>query len=199
MTVADQAQQLSNGANSRHQLYLQPSLRSHSDDPNVILLSWPKDQARRCELELRGIPRLLVVTHGVQLPKSVDPLEDWIRPPVEREELIARIRQLQARATARTTPVIDEFGVLRFANQWLSLSTLESRLMRALTSSMNGCVGRDALTRLAWPNKEDVTHNALNLHVLRLRRRIRPLGLEIRTVRRFGYLLEVTSRLESEP
>ncbi len=35
------------------------------------------------------------------------------------------------------------------------------------------------------------TRNALDVHVLRLRRRIAPLGLEIRTVRSRGYLMQV--------
>ena len=34
------------------------------------------------------------------------------------------------------------------------------------------------------------TRNALDVHVLRLRRRIAPLGLEIRTVRSRGYLMQ---------
>ena len=34
------------------------------------------------------------------------------------------------------------------------------------------------------------TRNALDVHVLRLRRRLAPLGLEIRTVRSRGYLLQ---------
>jgi DNA-binding response OmpR family regulator len=37
------------------------------------------------------------------------------------------------------------------------------------------------------------TRNALDVHVLRLRRRIAPLGLEIRTVRARGYLLQAAA------
>jgi DNA-binding response OmpR family regulator len=34
------------------------------------------------------------------------------------------------------------------------------------------------------------TRNALDVHMLRLRRRLEPLGLEVRTVRSRGYVLQ---------
>ena len=52
-------------------------------------------------------------------------------------------------------------------------------------------VSRDALARAGWPDGSP-GRNALDVHVLRLRRRLAPLGLAIRTVRSRGYLLEWT-------
>jgi DNA-binding response OmpR family regulator len=51
---------------------------------------------------------------------------------------------------------------------------------------------RDDLTRAGWP-VEAPGRNALDVHILRLRRRIDALGLSVRTVRSRGYLLESTS------
>jgi DNA-binding winged helix-turn-helix (wHTH) protein len=50
-------------------------------------------------------------------------------------------------------------------------------------------VSRDALSRAGWPQGAP-GRNALDVHVLRLRRRLGPVGLAIRTVRSRGYLLE---------
>ena len=50
-------------------------------------------------------------------------------------------------------------------------------------------VGRDVLARRAWPEGVP-TRNALDVHILRFRRRIAALGLELRTVRSRGYLLQ---------
>jgi DNA-binding response OmpR family regulator len=52
-------------------------------------------------------------------------------------------------------------------------------------------VSRDALARAGWPDGAP-GRNALDVHVLRLRRRLVPVGLVIRTVRSRGYLLEVS-------
>jgi DNA-binding winged helix-turn-helix (wHTH) protein len=51
-------------------------------------------------------------------------------------------------------------------------------------------VSRDALTKAGWPTGI-AGRNALDVHVLRLRRRLEGVGLAIRTVRARGYLLEV--------
>ena len=56
-------------------------------------------------------------------------------------------------------------------------------------------VSRDALARAGWPDGAS-GRNALDVHVLRLRRRLRDVRLAIRTVRSRGYLLEP---VEDEP
>jgi len=50
-------------------------------------------------------------------------------------------------------------------------------------------VTRETLADRAWPTGVP-TRNALDVHVLRLRRRIASLGLEIHTVRSRGYLMQ---------
>jgi DNA-binding winged helix-turn-helix (wHTH) protein len=50
-------------------------------------------------------------------------------------------------------------------------------------------VSREALTKAGWPTGTG-GRNALDVHVLRLRRRLDGVGLAIRTVRARGYLLE---------
>ena len=54
-------------------------------------------------------------------------------------------------------------------------------------------VSRDALAKAGWPAGAP-GRNALDVHVLRLRRRLEPVGLAIRTVRSRGYLLERRTR-----
>jgi len=50
-------------------------------------------------------------------------------------------------------------------------------------------VSRESLGRAGWPDGAP-GRNALDVHVLRLRRRLAPVHLAIRTVRSRGYLLE---------
>ena len=61
--------------------------------------------------------------------------------------------------------------------------------MGALVGRFGAVVSRDQLARAGWPEGAP-GRNALDVHVLRLRRRISPLGLAIKTVRSRGYLLE---------
>jgi len=179
----------------RRRRYRQSRLRSVTNGgADVVLVRWPAQEDRRAELERLWVPRLLIISSGAMIPLSVDPLQDWIREPAEPQELEARIRQLRLRACARAAPLVDDFDVLRFGGRWLRLSAVEARLMRVLISSLGEGVERDSLMAAGWADQTPVTRNALDLHILRLRRRIAEMGLEIRTIWRHGYFLEAPRR-----
>jgi hypothetical protein len=56
--------------------------------------------------------------------------------------------------------------------------------------AMRGRIGGSPLRDCLLDRPGGVNRNALNLHIMRLRRRIRPLGLLVRNVRGRCYLLE---------
>jgi len=157
---------------------------------DVVLLRWPEEESRRAELHDRGAPRLLLVGEGAPPPDAVDPLEDWIRLPADDRDVRARVATLEGRADqVPVAPVIDPEGLLRFRDAWVPLSPVERDLAAALAERFGAVVGRDVLARRAWPGGAP-TRNALDVHILRLRRRIAAVGLELRTVRSRGYLLQ---------
>jgi DNA-binding response OmpR family regulator len=160
---------------------------------DVVLVRWPEEHRHLGELRDVGIPRLLLVGPDAAPPDSVDPLEDWIRLPADDRDVRARVATLEARAAAgNALPAIDDDGLLRFKDQWVSLSPVERALAGALVERFGAVVGRDLMARRAWPAGAP-TRNALDVHILRLRRRIAPVGLEVRTVRSRGYLLQTSS------
>jgi hypothetical protein len=156
----------------------------------VALVQWPAEQDRREELRRARQPRLLLVEEGTP-PIPVDELEDWIRLPADDLDLRVRVETLRRRTRAGNGPIpqIDDDGILRHGGRWVSLPPVESRLTRVLVQRFGAVVARDALARAGWPGASP-GRNALDVHVLRLRRRLAPLGLAIRTVRSRGYLLE---------
>lgn len=142
---------------------------------------------------MAGGPRLLLVEHGSPAPAGGDLLEDWIRVPADEDDVQARLAGLEARARALAVappePALDGDGVLRVGPAWVSLPPVEARLTGALLDRFGLVVSRDALARAGWPDGAP-GRNALDVHVLRLRRRLDAVGLVIRTVRSRGYLLE---------
>jgi DNA-binding response OmpR family regulator len=158
---------------------------------DVVLVRWPSDEGALERARQASVPRLLLVEGDHAPPAIADELEDWIRVPADEVDLHARVEALDRRLRARfsATPALDDDGVLRFGSGWVSLPPVEARLTEALLGRFGAVVSRDALGRAGWP--EGVPgRNALDVHVLRLRRRLSPLGLAIRTVRARGYLLE---------
>lgn len=167
---------------------------------DVTLLRWPEEESRRTRISLAGEPRLLLVPDGQEPPLVGDCLEDWIRVPAEEAEVKARVDALTVRSTrhlpahagdgqAAAGPVLDDFGVLRVNGSWVALPPLEARLAEALLERLGAVTSRELLIRAGWPSGAP-GRNALDVHVLRLRRRLTPVGLAIRTVRSRGYLME---------
>jgi hypothetical protein len=156
----------------------------------VSLVRWPAETERREALRLAGEPRLLLVERGAP-PVPVDHREDWIRLPADDVDLRVRVEALRRRLGGESAgaPHLDDDGVLRVGERWVALPPVEARLARVLVDRFGAVVSRDGLTRAGWPGGSS-SRNALDVHVLRLRRRLAPLGLAIRTVRSRGYLLE---------
>ena len=157
---------------------------------DVVLLRWPVEAPRRERLAGRGVPRLLLVEGGAS-PPPADCLEDWIRVPASDADVSRRVEDLAGRAGRHrpAPPLLDPDGVLRYGPSWTSLPPVDARLAAALVDRFGAVVNRDALGRAGWPDGPP-GRNALDVHVLRLRRRLEPVGLVIRTVRSRGYLLE---------
>ena len=158
---------------------------------DVVLVRWPSEELTRGRLREAGVPRVLLVEGGAPPPVVNDELEDWIRVPADEVDLHARVDAIarRVRARANDAPSLDDDGVLRVGDAWVPLPPVEARLTAALLERTGAVVSRDALSRAGWPDGAP-GRNALDVHVLRLRRRLGPLGLAIRTVRSRGYLLE---------
>jgi DNA-binding winged helix-turn-helix (wHTH) protein len=158
----------------------------------VELIEWPSDGDRLERVRGEGRPRLLLVGGALAPPSPLDDLEDWIRVPAPPGDLRARTDALSRRASklTETRPSLDSDGVLRVGDRWVSLPPVEHRLTQAMLDRFGAVVGRESLTKAGWPDGAP-RRNALDVHVLRLRRRVAPVGLAIRTVRSRGYLLEV--------
>jgi DNA-binding response OmpR family regulator len=120
--------------------------------------------------------------------------DDYLPKPFELAELTARMRAIIRRGTTAVTHRIS-FGPLSIdmdgrhaslADQPLILSSREWDLLTALTEADGRTVPKERL-------QADSSVNALEVYVSRLRRRLEPAGLNIRTVRGFGYRLEIVS------
>ena len=155
---------------------------------DVVLLRWPEESSRRTELEVVARPRLLLVEPGEPPPDCRDPLEDWIRLPADDQDVRARLSTLVTRSGIER-PILDDDGLLWFRGRWVSLSPVEQALAAGLLDRYGVVAGRDSLRKRAWPDGLP-SRNALDVHMVRLRRRIHALALEVRTVRSRGYLLQ---------
>jgi DNA-binding response OmpR family regulator len=165
---------------------------------DVELVAWPAEAERRTAFERDGVPRLLMVARDSPPPPPTgDCLQDWVRVPADGAEVAFRVLGLQHRARLHgvRVPAVNDDGVLRHGDGWVALPPIEAHLARVLTERFGDVVGRDALMRSGWAfGARPVRRNVLDVHMLRLRRRLAPVDLVVRTIRGRGYLLESTPR-----
>lgn len=84
---------------------------------------------------------------------------------------------------------LDEFGIVHSQDGWVALPDIEWRLVELLMHRFGFLVPRDELLAAGWPERT-VPETSLNVRIRMARQRLQPLGLEIKTVRSRGYVLE---------
>ncbi|MGW0605924.1 winged helix-turn-helix domain-containing protein [Streptomyces sp. NPDC002644] len=133
---------------------------------------------------------MIVVEDRATPPVTTDVREDWVRSPITREDFAVRVEALRARAGTHSAPLLDQDGLLRYGTQVVAVSPTETYLLRPLVQRFGSLVAREELLGLLSARSGTASRNALDLHVMRIRRRLLPLGLRLRTASRRGYLLE---------
>lgn len=123
--------------------------------------------------------------------------DDYMAKPFELPELEARVRALTRRSSG-TTPVTqcgqlvyDQIGrIAQLNGQQLELSAREIGLLEILLSRVGRLVSKDQLVDHLCGWGEAVSHNAIEVYVHRLRKKLEDSGVRIVTVRGLGYCLE---------
>ena len=158
---------------------------------DVALVHWPAEADRLERLRERREPRLVVVEEGPP-PTTEDWLEDWLRTPVDEEEIRIRLETLRARARQQPGELTLDEGVLRSGAPRRRAPADPGAARRARCSNVR--TRSSAATRClrrGWPDEKPKDRNVLDVHMARLRRLIAPTGLQIHTVHRRGYLLRI--------
>lgn len=173
-----------------------------SDAVDVALLQWPEEERARARLAAVGRPRLLLVAPGGPAPVLLDELEDWLRVPVDPDDLRARTEVLERRGgTALPSPgvTLDDDGLLRVGASWVALSDAQVAVTRVLLHHLERVVSFDALRSVCEAADVSAHPTSIRTLVTRLRTRVREVGLDLVTVRRRGVLLTARPGLGPRP
>ena len=123
--------------------------------------------------------------------------DDYLVKPFATAELVARIRALARRNTPK--PAMLALGQLsldtsarraRIGERPLELSVREWAVLEYLLQHASRVVSKQQIIDAILPWGDDLTLNAVEVYVSRLRLKLLDAGIAIRTIRGFGYMLE---------
>lgn len=160
----------------------------------VKLIRWPAEHDKRERFRKLGVLRLLVVEGGADAPICADLREDWIRAPITHSDLMARMAMLRARTLEHCFPWVDRGGIIRCGPRSIAVSPTEAELLELLTVNFGTVVPRESLQDQLSIEAGAASRNALDLHIMRIRRRIAAMGLVIETAWGRGYVLTTENR-----
>ena len=167
----------------------------------ILDLNLPKmngaEVLRRLRTRSRHLPVLILTAQsGVEdRVRGLDlGADDYLAKPFALEELKARVRALTRRSADTTTLFrhgglsYDPVGkVARINGEVVDLSARESTLLEMLVQRAGRWVSKAQLLDHLCEWGEEVSTNAIEVYVHRLRKKLRAAGVEIVTVRGLGY------------
>ncbi len=106
--------------------------------------------------------------------------DDYITKPFDFEELMARINSVYRRSTRQLDSFLRHGNlhydlankVVKLNDKRLALSASESKLLIAFLSNPNRILNEDQLKDYLYGVNEDVSSNALNVHLFNLRKKV---------------------------
>jgi two-component system, OmpR family, response regulator len=145
---------------------------------------------------------VLILTAADSVDERVKGLDlgadDYMAKPFALNELEARVRALTRRG-AGGGPTVVRHGSLSFdqvgriaaiGEQVIDLSARELGVLEVLLQRTGRLVSKEQLVNHLCEWGEEVSNNAIEVYVHRLRKKIEPSGAKIITVRGLGYTLE---------
>lgn len=124
--------------------------------------------------------------------------DDYMVKPFDVREFEARVRSILRRQAGARVSEIRIGGVafdmaarrFRAAGEDLDLPARELALLELFFLRAGRVVGKDAIVQSLTSLDDSLSDNAIEQYVSRLRRRLQPHGLVLRTARGLGYMLE---------
>jgi two-component system OmpR family response regulator len=189
-------------------------LESQSFDLAILDLGLPgldgTDVLQRLRARRQLVP-VLILSAREALEERVRLLDlgadDYLVKPVALAELEARVRALIRRGQGAPDPAItlgrltlDTVGKRAWLDgEALDLTAREWSALEFLAQRVNRIVNKDQIMQALYSWEDEITPNAVEKFISRLRSKLEPAGIVIRTVRGLGYYLEKPHEADNVP
>jgi DNA-binding response OmpR family regulator len=194
---------------------LRATIRKASPDLVVLDLNMPEEDGLSIIRDLKSrsnVPVIMLTATASPIDRVVGlelGADDYLAKPCELRELMARIRSVLRRSGPRAQPPAapaEERQLVRFGTKWLDLDAQSLRddegnehpltaseysLLKVFAANPKRVLSRERLLELANARDAEAFDRAVDLRIMRIRRKIEPnptRPIVIRTIRGGGYL-----------
>jgi DNA-binding response OmpR family regulator len=188
------------------------AVKTNAFDIAVIDIGLPKMNGIVLTDELRQLGcafPVLMLTARDALQDRVQGLDsgadDYMLKPFELPELLARLRALLRRSQAATSAVI-RFGPVamdtamhqvHLSGQLTDFGPREWKVLEYLLMQAPKPAAKDKLLQALTGWDKEMTSNAIEVYVSRLRTKLEPHGVAVRAIRGLGYRLELQPGMDA--
>lgn len=150
------------------------------------------------------IPVIMLTAKGEEIDKVVGfevGADDYVVKPFSTRELMLRVKAVLRRSTTEPaqSPIIKvgpitidtERHLVMVSGEEINFTTTEFKLLHTLIARLGRVQSRDVLLRDVWGYNFVEDTRTVDTHITRLRTKMGEAGDMIKTVRGFGYKLEV--------
>ena len=176
--------------------------------PDMIVVDWMlpgmdgidlAKRLRRDELTA-DLPIVMLTARGEEADKLksfAGGIDDYITKPFSPRELLARVKALLRRSGGPKNNLIEASGICLDLNSYritingneIQISPTEYKLLEVLMRNPDRAFERSQLLDRVWGRQVYVEERTVDVHMLRLRKTLKPHGLDatLQTVRGIGY------------
>ena len=145
---------------------------------------------------------VIILTARSQISDRINSLDlgadDYVTKPFDHAELEARCRAVLRRKSGKSQTVIETGGVvfdpvaglISVRGETVNLRNRELRLLEILINAPGQVFSKQKLADRLLSYDEDVSENAIEVYIGRLRKHLNPSDLKITTLRGIGYRLD---------
>ena len=182
--------------------------------PDLVLVDWMlpgmdgidlAKRLRRDELTAH-LPIVMLTARGEEADKLqsfAGGIDDYITKPFSPRELLARLKALLRRSGRPKNNLIEASGICLDLNSYritingneIQISPTEYKLLEVLMRHPDRAFERSQLLDRVWGRQVFVEERTVDVHMLRLRKILKPHGLDatLQTVRGIGYRFTSTT------
>jgi two-component system phosphate regulon response regulator PhoB len=182
--------------------------RLDTDLPDILIVDWMLPGMSGVELAKRirrdeltsALPLLMLTARSEEtdvLKSFESGIDDYMSKPFSPKELVARIKALLRRSGAPENDVLEASGIridlvshrVTVEGKNIKIGPTEYRLLELLMRNPDRVFERDQLLDRVWGRSSYIETRTVDVHVLRLRKVLKPFGLDgtVQTVRSVGY------------